>query len=137
MQSQPSGNWSQRRAHKGYVLGYLFTLVVFYTLTLIFNVYAMTDEQTAQRLRVVLKVPDAAMALVTICAAVDLLWIVAIFFWQRLGFYGFLVTSVVMFLGHLQVKTPVGQAVLALVPVAILFFLLQLGTPRSTWSQMR
>ena len=65
------------------------------------------------------------------------MWIAAIFFWQRLGFYGLLTTTIVMALINILAEYPPAAAGAPLLLSALAFIVLHWGGNRSTWSQMR
>ena len=60
----------------------------------------------------------------------------ALFLWKKWAFYGFLVTAAISITANLINGASVIHASLALVPVAILFILLHVGSADSGWEQL-
>ena len=124
------------RRHQPAVLVFLVLLALLFSFQVIVNLWAITDEKTLATLSK-FPIPPWAYGIQALCGALNLMWIVAIFFWQRLGFYGFLVTSLGITGINLACNFAPHLAGLPLVSVALLFVALHLGASRSTWRQMR
>jgi len=59
----------------------------------------------------------------------------ALFKWQRWGFYGVLICGLLVFTLNLYQGLPF-EALLSLIPAVGLFFVLQIGGARKGWSQL-
>ena len=87
-------NQQPERKHSPLVLMFLVLLALLYCSQVVINLYAITDEKTLANLAE--SFPPWAAGLQALCGALNLMWIAAIFFWQRIGFYGFIATSLGM-----------------------------------------
>jgi hypothetical protein len=125
------------RVHHTGILVYLTFLAFAYSFAVVINIYAITDPRIVARLSKIPEWPQWAYGVQALCGALNLMWIAAVFFWQRLGFWGFLVTNLGMTVINSVCKLPPSMAALPLVFVALMFVFLHWGGPRSTWSKMR
>ena len=66
----------------------------------------------------------------------NIICFVAIFQWYKWGFFGYWVSSIVIFVVNLVLGSSFLQAAIPLVGVVILFIVLQLGGDRKGWSQL-
>ncbi|MBC8136254.1 MAG: hypothetical protein H8F28_10235 [Fibrella sp.] len=66
----------------------------------------------------------------------NIVWAVALFKWFRWGFYGFVATTVVGIVVNLATGTPIAQSTSGLLGVSILYWMLQLGTPKA-WERLK
>lgn len=129
--------WKSGRGHRSVLLVYLTLLSFLYSFALVINVFALTDARIAARLQLIPEWPEWAFAMQALCGGLNLVWIAAIFFRQRIGFYGLLITSLFMTVINMLCQFSPTAAGLPLVLVVMMYALLQWGTPRSTWAQMR
>ncbi|MCA9175184.1 MAG: hypothetical protein KDB14_11935 [Planctomycetales bacterium] len=129
-------NETEKRRHHGYVVLFLIFLSLLFCAQVTINLYALTDEETAAQVQRG-PFPPWSLGLQALCGAMNLMWIAAIYFWQRIGFYGFLATNLGMMAIHLACHLDPKLAGLPLVSVVLMFIALHVGAPRSTWAQMR
>jgi FtsH-binding integral membrane protein len=66
----------------------------------------------------------------------NIICFVAIFQWYKWGFFGYWVSSLVIFVVNLILGSSFLQAAIPLVGVVILFIVPQLGGDRKGWSQL-
>lgn len=61
---------------------------------------------------------------------------IALFNWKKWGFWGLLINYIIGFILDLGAGENLGEAVSGMVDLAILYGVLQLGEPKSGWSQL-
>ena len=69
-------------------------------------------------------------------AILNLVFAIALLRWKEWGFWGFVATSVVIFLVNLSLGFSFGRALVGLLGVAILYGVLHIGKERKGWSQL-
>ncbi len=70
-------------------------------------------------------------------AILNVIFAIMIFQWKRIGFYGFIVTGVIAFVINLIMGIGVGQSVMGLVGIGILYAILQIEQEgESAWKQL-
>ncbi len=74
-----------------------------------------------------------------ILAILNVVFAIAIWRWQRWGFWGLVASAVVAFAVNLSIGVSLPQALLGLVGLAVLAGVLQMGGPsnRTGWAQLR
>ena len=77
-----------------------------------------------------------AIPVLAILAAANVAFAIALFRWQKWGFYGFLATTAVGFVINLVLGLNVLQALFGLVGVAILYGVLHIGYENKGWPQL-
>lgn len=128
--------YQPERRHQPVVLMFLTLLALLFCFQVCVNLYAITNKDLAPKLAQ-LPYPPWAFGLQALCGALNLMWIAAMFLWQRLGYYGFILTSLGMTAINLLCEMEPKLAALPLVFVALLFLALHIGGRRSMWQQMR
>jgi len=76
-------------------------------------------------------VPTLAVA----CIA-NIVFAVALFRWKKWGFFGFVGTSILALVINLRVGMHIGQILLGLLGVVILYGVLQIGQEKKGWTQL-
>ena len=61
---------------------------------------------------------------------------VALFQWKKWAFWGFVASAVITFAINLEIGLGVGQAVLGLIGIVILYWVLQMGKEKKGWAQL-
>jgi hypothetical protein len=79
--------------------------------------------------------PDWAMPAGVVACLLNIVFILALFAWQKWGFYGLVAMSALGFAMNLAAGLG-AQAAVGLVGIVILFLVLQIGGERSTWKQL-
>jgi len=77
-----------------------------------------------------------AIPVLAILAAANVAFAIALYRWQKWGFYGFLATSAVGFVINLVLGLNILQALFGLVGVAILYGVLHIGYENKAWPQL-
>ena len=73
-----------------------------------------------------------ALPLLAILAALNIVAVVLLWFWRKIGFYIFVLTSFVSLVINLTLKVPLGSLLLGLIGLIVLWALL-----KSRWSDFR
>jgi hypothetical protein len=73
---------------------------------------------------------------ITLAAVLNIAFAIALFNWKKWGFFGFLVTGVATFAQNIYVGVGIPRTLFGLMGVAILYGVLQIGGPKSGWSQL-
>ena len=122
------------------MLAFLFFMAIVYTVFAATNIQTFTSESLGNAVRRD-ETPAWVVLLVTVCMLLNVVWIVAVFCWKRAGVYGFLLTSGLIAAANSQNPAlqpyVVAGAVLILAPPVLLFLILNLGSPQSTWRHMQ
>jgi hypothetical protein len=123
---------------------FLALLIVLYSFTVSVNITALTNPDFYRELQN--QYPNAPvwfLPVLTIGAALNIIWCIALLRWKKWAFYALLLTSLGMSGLHLVLhqtlaadRSVVVGAVTIVGAVAVLFVLLILGGPRSTWRQL-
>lgn len=69
-------------------------------------------------------------------SVLNIIWAVALFKWYRWGFYGFVATAILAVIYNISTGTPMAQSGSGLLGVSILYWMLQMGTPKA-WEQLK
>jgi len=72
----------------------------------------------------------------TTMAVLNILCLLALYYWRRWGFYGFAIINSLVFSLNLYTTRDVIEAVPSLVGIAILYGVLHIGGEKSGWAQM-
>lgn len=73
---------------------------------------------------------------ITLIAVLNVAYAVALFNWKKWGFYGFVLNAVLAFGLNLYAGIGIPQAIIGLFGIAVLYGVLQIGSPKSGWAQM-
>lgn len=119
------------------LLIYLTLLTFVFSFQVVINLYAITDPQIISRLPQLPDIPQWGYGLQALLGALNLMWISALYFRQRLGFYGLAGTTVLMVLINIVSNYPPAVAAAPLAWTAVAFVLLHWGGRRSAWTMMR
>lgn len=84
-----------------------------------------------------LQLSPVGIGVIVICAVANILFAIALFRWQRWGFYGFIATSAVGLITNLSLGLGIGQSVFGLVGIAILYWVLNMGGERKAWPRLK
>jgi hypothetical protein len=145
----------RQRSRSLAVTVYLAVLIVLYSFSVSVNIAALTNPDSHRELQGQFpNAPGWFFPAVTVCAALNIVWAIALLRWKKWAFYAMLVTSGLMC--GLQVMlyrmlpphvsldpSEVDPHQIVMVSgsttagaVVILFVLLIIGGPRSTWRQL-
>lgn len=78
-----------------------------------------------------------SIGVIVICAIANIIFAVALFRWQRWGFYGFIAASAVALITNLSLGLGIGQSLFGLVGIFILYWVLNMGGERKAWPRLK
>jgi len=73
---------------------------------------------------------------IALMAILNVVFAVALFNWKKWGFFGFCGTATIAFALNIYSGVGIGQSIVGLAGVAILFLVLQIGGERKGWVQL-
>ncbi len=76
-------------------------------------------------------------AILVLCAVANIAFAVALLRFMKVGFYGFVATSVIALFVNLALGLGLGQVLFGLVGIAILYGVLNIGGPEKAWPRLR
>jgi hypothetical protein len=79
--------------------------------------------------------PDWGIPVLVVASALNVVFTVLLFSWKKIGFYGFIATSILAAVLNAMAGIEPVQVVGGLIGVGILYAVLQIGKP-TAWSQM-
>lgn len=80
--------------------------------------------------------PSWGIPALVVLGVLNVVFAVLLFRWKRIGFYGFIVTSIIAAGINMTAGLDMTQVIGGLIGVGILFGVLQIGKPASAWSLM-
>lgn len=80
--------------------------------------------------------PDWAFPILSIVGIVNVVCSIALFRWQKWGFFGFIATTAAAFVINLMLGLNILQLLTGLVGIAILYGVLQIGKEKKGWTQL-
>ena len=80
--------------------------------------------------------PAWAAPTATVASAANVVFAVALFRWKKWGFWGLLGTGILALGINLIIGTSVGETILGLLGIVILYGLLQAGEEKRGWTQL-
>ena len=113
-------------------------LTVFLVVMIIANavtalVYILAGTSLRQSLG---NLPGWALPVLTVLGIFNIVCAVALFQWKKWAFWVFLASAVITFAINLSIGLGIGQSVLGLVGIAILYWVLQMGGEKKGWTQL-
>ena len=80
--------------------------------------------------------PSWALVVMGVFSVFNLVCAVAIFKWKKWGFWGFIASSIVVLFVNLSIGMGIGQSLLGLVGIALLYGVLHIGKENKGWPQL-
>lgn len=115
----------------GCLTAYLVLMIVANSATAL--IYLVGSEDIR---RSVPNMPDLVFPVLIAAGIFNLICAIALFRWKKWGFWGFVVSAVVVFAINLSGGVGIASALGGLVGVAILYGVLQIGKERAGWPQL-
>jgi hypothetical protein len=80
--------------------------------------------------------PNWALPVLAVLGIFNVVCAVALFQWKKWALWGFVASAVIAFAINLRIGLGVGQSVLGLVSIAVLYWVLQVGGEKKGWAQL-
>jgi hypothetical protein len=77
-----------------------------------------------------------ALVVMGVFSVFNLVCAVALFKWKKWGFWGFIASSIVALFVNLSIGMGIGQSLLGLVGIALLYGVLHIGKENKGWPQL-
>ena len=97
---------------------------------------ALLLANTSMREELAVDVPGWSISVALVLAATGLVCYLALFYWQKWGFWGLLVAYTAGLVIDLSSGYSIGEALRNMLAMAILYGVLQIGGENSGWSQL-
>ena len=78
-----------------------------------------------------------ALAIIVIAAIANVVFAVALFKWKRWGFYGFITTAIIALITNLSIGLGVGQSIIGLIGIPLLYWVMNMGGPNKAWPHVK
>jgi hypothetical protein len=115
MENSDKNVTTQRQRH-GCVTAWLVIMIILNSLTAI--TYLFARDFITNNLP---NVPKTMIVLLGIFGVANVIFAVMLFQWKKIGFWGFIVSSIVVLIINLSIGIGIGQSLLGLVGVAVLY----------------
>ena len=125
------GPHDARKTRHGCVTAWLVLMIVANSLTAVVN---LASEEAIRK--TLPDMPSWALPVLASCAALNVVFAIALFAWKKWGFYGFVGTSIVALIVNLRSGVGIIPALFGLLGVVILYAVLQIGGARKAWPQL-
>jgi hypothetical protein len=80
--------------------------------------------------------PAWTVPTLTVASLANVVFSVALFQWKKWGFFGFVGTSVLVFVINLKIRQSIGGVLLGVLGVGMLYAVLQIGNEKKGWTQL-
>jgi hypothetical protein len=129
----------RQRTRSVAVTVFLTLLIVAFSFTVSVNITALTNpDYRAELEQQYPNFPGWYLPFITLCAALNVVWAIALLRWQKWAFYAMLLTCGAMVVCFFLVERNLGaDSISTIAAMLILFVLLKIGGPRSTWMQLQ
>ena len=77
------------------------------------------------------------IGVIVICAIANIAFAIALFRWQKWGFYGFAVTTAIALITNLSLGVGIGRTVLGLIGIVLLYWVLNMGGTNKAWPYLK
>jgi hypothetical protein len=121
---------SEKKRH-GCLTAYLVLMIIANCATALF--YVIGSEAVKRRLP---NMPDWAFPVLIAIGIVNLVCAVALLRWKKWGFWGFCISTAIVFVLNLAIGLSVASAIGGLLGVAILYGVLHIGKDNKGWPQL-
>ncbi len=126
-------NSSQPKQRHGCVTAWLILLILVNSLTAISYLFA--GGLIAQNIPG--EISRSMMIILALMGIANVIFAVLLFKWRKIGFWGFLLTSIVALAINLNIGMSIGQSLLGLVGIILLYAVLQIKKDQvSAWNQL-
>ena len=77
------------------------------------------------------------IGVIVVCAIANIAFAIALFRWQRWGFYGFIATSAIALITNLSLGVGIGPSLFGLIGIALLYWVLNMGGTNKAWPHLK
>ena len=116
--------------------GCLTTLLVFIILLDLIASFTIPTSGTAMR-QAGFHASPAVIAILEFCAVANIVFAIALFRWQRWGFYGFVATTLLAVATNLIAGLAIAVSLLGLLRIGLLYWVLSMGGPNKAWNHLK
>ena len=116
----------------GCLTTWLVLIVVLNALTALATPFTSVYAQQAG-----MKLSPLLIAVLVACAVVNVVCAVALFRWQRWGFYGIVAVAIIGMIVNLAAGLSIGKALFGFIGVGILYWVLNMGGPNKAWPRLK
>ena len=123
----------ETKQRHGCVTAWLILIIIFNSLSAILYLFAgeMVSENFPGG------ISDSMMILLAILGIGNVIFALLLFKWKKIGFWGFVATSIVTLFINLSIGLGIGQSLFGLVGIVILYFVLQIKKDDvTTWNNL-
>jgi hypothetical protein len=122
---------SEQKNRHGCLTAFLIFIIIMNSLTaLIYLIGSSFIKQTMPN------VPSWAIIVMGIMCILNLVCFIALFMWKKWGFWGSCITAIIAFILNLSMGIGIGQSLLGLIGLAILYGVLHIGKENKGWTQL-
>ena len=82
-------------------------------------------------------VSTGAVAVIVIAGIANIVFAIALFKWKRWGFYGFIASAIVALITNLSIGLGIGQSVVGLIGIPLLYWVMNMGGPNKAWPHLK
>ena len=128
-----NGSLTTQKQRHGCVTAWLILMIILNSLTTISYLFA------SEFIAGVNYTSKTMVLLLGVLGVANVIFAVMLLKWKKLGFWGFVVSSIVVFIINLSIGIGIGQSLLGLLGVAILYGVLQIKNKGSvkTWGILK
>jgi len=126
----------QKKRH-GCVSAWLSMIIIFSALSFLLNFFASNFMIKLLSIHSVKPISKSSLMLLGILAAFNTVFAIMLSLWKKWGFWGIVVTSILIMPVNISIGVSIGQSLLGLVGIAILYGILQFkGNNVSAWKNL-
>lgn len=130
--ASPDSSIAQSPQRHGCLTAWLVLMIIANAATII-----MTPASLGAMRQAGLHPSPLAIAIVIICALVNVVCAIALLRWKRWGFYGFIATTAVAMITNLSIGLSITTSIIGLVSIALLYLVLNIGGANKAWPHLR
>jgi hypothetical protein len=123
----------QGKQRHGCVTAWLILMIIGNSMVALFLLFAGNFIGQTQSL----PIPPSMLIILSILGIVNVICAIMLMQWKKIGFWGFIITSVIAFGINIQLELGIGQSVSGLISIGILYAILQIRKNGvSAWENM-
>jgi hypothetical protein len=116
----------------GCVTTWLIFVLIANSLTCLFYIF---EDQLMEK---TLKISSITVGFIVIIGILNVVFSIMLLLWKKTGFYGYCITTIVLFVMNICIKLPIVPTVLGLFGIVILYGILQIkGKEVSAWNNLK